>query len=100
MIYLHNIGDDDLEAPDDHGLAGRDPADCLGHEDAAEYAKEGLLDAEQPSDDCPVRVEGDRVQEANPNDGDDEASNCEPEHEDRVVNVSDLPESCSILSFI
>ena len=90
-FYLHNVRDDDLEAPDDHGLAGGDPAHGLGHEDAAEDAEDGLLDAEEPGDDWPVGEEGDSVQEADPGNRYDETSDCEPEDEDGVVDVSDLP---------
>ena len=90
-LYLHNVGDDHLEAPDHHGLAGGDPADGLGHQDTADDAEDGLLDAEEPGDDCPVREERDSVETTNAQDGDDEPPHCEPEDEDRVVDVSQLP---------
>ena len=89
--YLHNVGDDDLEAPDDHGLAGGDPADRLGHEDTAEDAEDGLLDAEEPRDEGPLREERDSVQETDAHYGDDQAAHSEPEDEDGVVDVSQLP---------
>ena len=91
LLDLHNVGDDDLEAPDDHGLAGGDPADRLGHEDAADDAEDGLLDTEEPGDDGPVREERDSVQETDAHYGDDQAAHGEPEDEDGVVDVPQLP---------
>ena len=94
-FYLHNVRDDDLEAPDDHGLAGGDPAHGLGHEDAAEDAEDGLLDAEEPGGDGPVIEERDGVEAADAHHGDDQPAHCEPEDEDGVVDVSQLPAKLS-----
>ena len=89
--YLHNVGDDDLEAADDHGLGGGDPADRLGHEDAAEDAEDGLLEAEQPGHPGPAAEQSLGVQTGHARHGDGEAANREPEHEDGVVEVAQLP---------
>ena len=89
--YLHNVGDDDLEAADDHGLGGGDPADRLGHEDAAEDAEDGLLEAEQPGHPGPAAEQSLGVQTGHAHHGDGEAAHREPEHEDGVVEVAQLP---------
>ena len=89
--YLHYVGDDDLEAADDHGLGRREPTDGLGHEDTANNPEDGLLEAEKPGDVVPVVEQGDRVQAEDAEAGGDEAADGEPEDEDGVVDVSELP---------
>ena len=88
--YLDNVRYDDLEAPDDHGLGRWDPAHRLGHENTAQDTQDSLLHAEQPGGGAPVLEERSGVQTEDTNDGDDEATHCEPEHEDTVVDVSEL----------
>ena len=89
--YLHYVGDDDLEAADDHRLGGGDPADGLGHEDAAEDAEDCLLEAEQPGHPGPAAEQRHGVQTGHAHHGDGEPAHREPEHEDGVVEVAQLP---------
>ena len=89
--YLHYVGDDDLEAADDHRLGGGDPADGLGHEDAAEDAEDCLLEAEQPGHPGPAAEQRHGVQTGHAHHGDGEPAHREPEHEDGVVDVLGLP---------
>ena len=89
--YLHYVGDDDLEAADDHRLGGGDPADGLGHEDAAENAEDCLLEAEQPGHPGPAAEQRHGVQTGHAHHGDGEPAHREPEHEDGVVEVAQLP---------
>lgn len=88
---LKQVGGNNLKAPDDHDLGGSDPADSLGHHDAAEHSEDGDEVGHDPVEAVPVEDadcwfgggEGS-------DDGDNETPDAEPKHEDGVVDMASL----------
>ena len=88
---LQDVGRHHLEAPDHHDLAGGDPADRDVHHDAADDADQGHHDAEDAHSIVPVSEYRLVVDPKHPDETDHQATHAEPEDEDGVVDVSQLP---------
>ena len=89
--HLQDVGRHHLEAPDHHHLAWRDPADGQVHHDAAHNADQRHHDAEDAHSVVPLPEYRLVVNPKHPNETDHEAAHAEPEDEDGVVDVSQLP---------
>ena len=98
VYHLEDVGEHDLEAPDDHHSGGAGQGDGPVQAVDAEQPDEGLCRGQEPAQAGPAREQRPGVQEAEAEHRDPEATEAEPEHQHGGVNILCPPGAGKIMS--
>ena len=82
MIYLQNVGENNLKASDDHDLCRTDVGDCFVEAVEAKQSQDRLTYDQSPDGGGPLGEQRFSVHPHQANDGYYQTSNSKPEHED------------------
>lgn len=85
--HLEDVGEHDLEAPDDHDPGGAGQGDGAVQAVDAQQPDDGLGGGQEPAQPRPAGEQRPGVQEAEAEHRDSEATEAEPEHQHGRVNI-------------